>query len=222
MEMNIYCYENLFRKIFAPSIILLCSVCSAETKLDEIVQLMKQRESAIQSIKYEMTQTKYRTKEGSSVLEQMRPGIIMKMDNPEARARQDFIRIRQGEKDFVSAIIYNEDCITANTKNFLAWDGSIGKRYTPQANFGRVERKHFTVDEELAEKAGLELEEKPLYAWFSDPQKSSIVNETPNEVIVEVKIQPYVTARYLLDKEKNFSPKSYEILKGGQKAYELV
>ncbi|KPK62189.1 hypothetical protein AMJ83_11475 [candidate division WOR_3 bacterium SM23_42] len=214
MEKIYYCYMVLI-------VLLTPFACSAALSVDEICQIMQERESVIRSIKYEMTQIKHRTVEGTKLLEQLRPGTVLKLDEPEAPARRDFIRVREGEKDFVKDIHYDDDLKTIVGQVLHTWDGSIGKRYVPESKSGRVERNRFSISEEFVERAGLELMGKPVHQWLTERRETVQIKETADGTLVEFEVQRDIIARYVLDPSKGFTPKSYRILKAAQTAYEM-
>ena len=217
---------RLYRKLSMPALsaIFLLTPCafSSTPAVGEICQILRQRESVIKSIKYEMTQIKHRTADGTKLLEQLRPGTVLKLDEPEAPARRDFTRVREAQKDSLEDVHYDEDLKTVSGRVLHAWDGSIGKRYIPKTKSGRIERKPFSVSEEFPEKAGLELMGKPLHQWLSENQETAQVRQTPDGTVVEFQVQRDIIARYLLDPAKGFLTKSYKIIKSGETAYEMT
>ncbi|RKY10571.1 MAG: hypothetical protein DRP56_00635 [Planctomycetota bacterium] len=209
--------NGVFTCIFI--VLTVSSISWGEYSVDEIVQILQKRESIVRTTEYEITQIKHRTKEGTEVWEELKPNSLAKLDNPETPARRDIIRIRKGEKDYVRDIHYRIGMEDVAGEVLKTWNGSIGKRYISQSNTGRVEKDHFTVDEELPERAGLELMGKPLHEWLNETKTK--VDETENGVKVEFEILQGLVVQYTLDPNKDFLPSNYKILKSGQIAYEM-
>lgn len=220
---NVYYHsKEFFVKILLILIVpFTATECLAALSVDDIIHVLQERESAIRSVRYEMTQVKHRTAEGTKLLEKLRPGTVLKLDEPEAPQKRDLIRIRDGEKDFVKNILYSDDLKIVVGHSLNTWDGSIGKYYSPKTNSGRIERKHFSVPEEFPEKTGLELKGKPLHEWLTDRRETIQIKETPNGILVEFEFQPKYVARYLLDPRKGFLPISHEILSWGEMAFKI-
>lgn len=197
------------------------SVSFAKTTVDDVIQALKSRDSVIDSFKYEMTQIKRRTKDGTKLLAEQHPGKVEKLDDPEAPARRDFVRIRSGEKDFLKDIHYSDDLSSITGQIFHAWNGSIGKRYVPETKSGRVEKQPFAISEEFPERAGLEFLGKPLYEWLEMHREKTRILPHPDGVLLEVEITKDYSVVFNLDPTRNFMPKEYKVLIGGSTGYEM-
>jgi len=194
------------------------ALCVAADAVDSIIALLDARDSAITSIQYTMTQVKHRTAEGTKLLAELHPGKVEKLDDPEAPARQDFTRMRQGEKDRLENIQYEDDLKTIAGHVLRTWDGSIGRQYIPELRSGRVQRQRFSVSEETLDRARFEYNGKSLAAWLRDAKDTATVTSTGNLVEVTFSMMP---ARCILDKTKGYAVTQYDILKGGEVAYTM-
>jgi len=181
--------------------------------------MLDARDSAITSIQYTMTQVKHRTTEGTKLLAELYPGKVQKLDDPEAPARQDFTRMRQGEKDRLENIHYQDDLKTVAGHVLQTWDGSVGKQYVRESQSGRVQRQRFSVSDEMLERATFEFSGKTLAAWLREVKDTAAVISTGNLLEVTFSMMPSMTARCVLDKSKAYAVTQYDILRGGEVAY---
>ena len=194
--------------------------CIAVT-LEDVTEVLSQRDSVIQSFRYEMTQIKRRLPEGMEILS----GNLLE-ENIKKRIQdgvvRDFTRIRDGEKDFVEEIIYGENNKTISGKKICTWDGNIGRRYEPHKEYGRVEQKHFKLDADTVDAIQLEIFDKPLYVWLREKSDNIQLEETADGMMIQIEIKG-TTVRYLLAPDKGFLPKKVEFFAmGGLKRSVIV
>jgi len=209
--------------------VLIACVISSDTrasseksyKIDDIIYALKQQDSVIYNIKYESKQIKRRTVEGIKILEKAFPGRVEKLDDPELPARYDFVRIQDGEREYLKTTLFNDDSKSINNTIINTWDGSIGKSFFSRSNSGRIIKERFSVDEEMPERTGLELLGKPLYEWLEDKKDFTNIDHTPEGIWIVFPFQPNTEARYLLDSTKCFIPLKHEIIQNGQICYKV-
>ena len=65
---------------------------------------------------------------------------IHKRDENNVYRKRIFIRMCEGEKDYVEEKIYDENMTSIVGKIIQVWDGSIGRKYIPHKKYGRVQK----------------------------------------------------------------------------------
>jgi len=196
--------------------------CATDDSVESIIAFLEARDSAITSIQYTMTKVWHRTTEGTKLLaEQPPPGEVLELDDSETPIRHDFTRMRQGEKDRLEQLHYQDDLETIAGHILRTWDGSIGKVYVPETRSGRVERQRFRARTETVERASFEVAGKTLATWLRDTKDTAKVTSTGDLLEVTFQMMDGVTARCILDKTKAYAVTHYDILKGGEVSYTM-
>lgn len=190
---------------------------SKELDVKNIALVLQRQDSMIRSVRYQMIQVKNDFVEGRKILAFLKPELIIpKSDKQDVIVvKKKYIRIQEGEKDFIHETLYDDGFKTIKSEYLFAWDGFSGRMYWPQENRGRIIEKLPTIDMDTFEVIGLDILGKKLYEWLLERADEIHISESREGIFIEFTKNKYLSLRYLLLSDQGFMPKRFEILKAG-------
>jgi len=197
------------------------AVVGAETwTASQIAAVLEQRESLMRTVRYSYTTTTRRLPEGTKALTtRLPPGSVLKTDEEDVWERRDFLRVRDQERYYLETTRFGDDMKSIVGKYFEAWDGSVGRRYYPEKQSGRVTTARFKLDGDDPEYMIRDCYGQPLSERIGDPSSNVVVAEAAGGL--SVRLRPAggpagtLELEYLLDPAMGCVPVRMQVFQAG-------